>query len=135
MINYLYWGLFLAGILLLYFALRAYNNTNSLLQEGIKTTAVVVKMVSSSSSDGTTYRPIFEFTDRGNTVRTYKSSVSSSPPSYKVGDKVKIVYNPKEDDEVKTITFWGLYRWTIILLCIASPLLIIGGGYLWYSSI
>jgi len=135
MINYLYWGLFLAGILLLYFALRAYNNTNSLLQEGIKTTAVVVKMVSSSSSDGTTYRPIFEFTDRGNTVRTYESSVSSSPPSYKVGDKVKIVYNPKEDDEVKTITFWGLYRWTIILLCIASPLLIIGGGYLWYSSI
>lgn len=133
MINYLYWAVLLIGLTLLYFAYRAYNNTVSLLQEGIKTTATVKAMVTVSSDDGYTYKPVFEFKDRSNTLRTYKSSVSSNPPSYKVGQKVKIVYDPKDEDEVKTISFWGLYRWSIVLLCIAAPFLIIGGGYLLYD--
>lgn len=136
MINYLYWGLFLLGLLLAYFAFRAYTNTVSLMQEGIKTTATVIEMIPVSSSDGgPTYKPVFEFKDRGNTLRTHESSVSSSPPAYKIGQKVKIVYDPKDIEEVKTISFWGLYRWTVILLSIASPFLIIGGGYLLYDRI
>ena len=135
MINYLYWGLFIVGLTLLYFAFRAYNSTVSLMQEGIKTTATVKEMISVSDSDGNTYKPVFEFTDRGNTVRTYESSISSSPPSYSVGQKVKIVYDPKDEDDVKTISFWGLYRWSIVLMCLASPFLIIGGSYLLYNRI
>ena len=136
MINYLYWGLFLIGGTLLYFAFRAYSNTVSLMQEGIKTTATVIEMIPVSSSDGgPTYKPVFEFNERGNTVRRYTSSVSSSPPAYKVGQKVKIVYDPKDKDDVKTISFWGLYRWSVILSCIAAPFLIIGGSYLLYSRI
>lgn len=132
MIQYLYWGLFAGGMVLLYFAMRSYNNTKDLLSTGIKTTAIVVEMKTVSDSDGSTYKPVFEFTDRGNGVRRYESGVSSNPPAYKVGEKVKIVYDKIDDDEVKTISFWGLYRWSIILLCIASPLLIIGGGYMLY---
>jgi len=136
MINYLYWGLFILGLTLLYFAFRAYNNTVSLLQDGIKTTATVIEMIPVSNNDGgPTYKPVFEFKERGSSIRTYLSSVSSSPPAYKVGQKVKIVYDPKDEDDVKTISFWGLHRWSVILLCIASPFLIIGGGYLLYSRI
>lgn len=132
MIQYLYYGLITGGMVLLYFAMRSYNNTADLLSTGIKTTAIVVEMITVSGSDGSTYKPVFEFTDRGNGIRRYKSDVSSSPPAYKVGEKVKIIYDKNDDDEVKVISFWGLYRWCIILLCIASPLLIIGGGYLLY---
>jgi len=132
MIQYLYWAFCAVGMILLYFAMRSYNNTRDLLSTGIKTTATVVEMITVSSSDGSTYKPVFEFTDRRHEIRRYESKISSSPPSYKVGEKVKIVYDQKEEDEVKTISFWGLYRWCIILLCIASPLLIIGVGYLLY---
>lgn len=134
MIQYLYWGLLAGGMASLYFAMKSYNNTRDLLSTGIKTTAIVVEMITVSDSDGSTYKPVFEFTDRSKGVRRYESSVSSSPPAYKVGEKVKIVYDQSDDDEVKTISFWGLYRWSIVLLCIASPLLIIGGGYLLYMQ-
>ena len=132
MIQYLYWAFCAVGMVLLYFAMRSYNNTRDLLSTGIKTTATVVEMITVSSSDGSTYKPVFEFTDYRHEIRRYESKIGSSPPSYKVGEKVKIVYDQKEEDEVKTISFWGLYRWSIILLCIASPLLIIGVGYLLY---
>ena len=133
MIQYLYWGLFTTGMVLLYFAMRSYNNTRGLLGAGIKTTAIVVEMITVSSSDGATYKPVFEFRDRRQEIRKYESDISSSPPSHKVGEKVKIVYDPKDDNDVKTISFWGLYRWSIILSCIAAPFLIIGGGYLLYK--
>jgi hypothetical protein len=115
--------------------MRSYNNTRKLLSTGIKTTATVVEMITVSNSDGSTYKPVFEFTDRSQEIRKYESDVSSSPPAYKVGEKVKIVYDSKDDDEVKTISFWGLYGWCIVLSCIASPLLIIGGGYLLYMRV
>ncbi|CAN0579848.1 unnamed protein product, partial [Ectocarpus sp. 12 AP-2014] len=38
--------------------------------------------------------------------------------------------NNGNSQDVRVVSFWGLYRWSVILLMIASPLLIIGGAYL-----
>ena len=70
--------------------------------------------------------------DRQKNKHTYTSPIYSRPPAYDIGEKVKIVYNPKNKSQVKTISFWGLYRGMVILAMVASPLLIIGGCYLWY---
>ena len=45
---------------------------------------------------------------------------------------IKVIYNPLKVDNVKTISFWGLYRGSVILSMIAAPFLIIGGAYLLY---
>ncbi|PHQ61048.1 MAG: hypothetical protein COC08_06335 [Maribacter sp.] len=132
MIEYLYSGMLLVSIVLIYFAIKQYNNTTALIIDGIKTTAKVIDLIEISGDDGYTYKPVFEYTDRTNTNITFKSDVSSSPSPYKIGDNVNIIYS-QDNDERKVVSFWGLYRWTIILLSIASPLLIIGGGYLLYS--
>lgn len=132
MIEYVYSGMLLVSIVLIYFAIKQYNNTTALITDGIKTTAKVIDLIEISGDDGYTYKPVFEYTDRTNTSITFKSDVSSSPSPYKIGDHVNIIYS-KDNDERKVVSFWGLYRWTIILLSIASPLLIIGGGYLLYS--
>jgi len=134
MINYLYWSLFIGGLTLIYFAIKSYSTTNRLLENGIKTSAKVIDLIAISGDDGYTYKPVFEYTDKTNTKREFKSKISSSPAPYSIGEKVKIVYNPRNNKEVKVIGFWGLYRWTIILLSIASPLLIISGGYLLYTK-
>lgn len=134
MINYLYWGLFIGGLILVYFAFKNYNSTNSLVENGIKTTATVTELITIHDSDGNTYKPVFEYTDKTNTKKEFKSDVSSRPAAYSIGEKAKIVYNPKNDNEIKIVSFWGLYRWTIILLSIASPLIIIGDGYLLYTK-
>jgi len=129
--TYLYTGLLFTGIAITFLSLWFYSNSQRLLEKGTITDGVVIELIRSTSNDGNMYKPVFEYTDRANTKITFKSSFSSSPAPYKIGDKVKIVYMPDNKTQ-KIITFWGLYRWTIILLCIASPMLIIGGGYLLY---
>lgn len=134
MIEYLYLGMLLLSVVLIYFAVKHYNTSKDLMTNGIKTKAKVIELIEISGDDGYTYKPVFEYTDRVNNIVKFKSDVSSSPPSHNVGDIVNIVYS-KDNDEKKVISFWGLYRWTIILLSIASPLLIIGGGYILYSRL
>lgn len=129
-----YLVLFLIGAFLAYSAYTNYQKTLNLLEKGIKTTATVTQF-NTYKDDGTTmYTPVFEFKDRSQNLQTFKSDISSSPPAYKIGDKVKIVYDRSAPDKAKTISFWGLYRWSVILLMVASPLLIIGGSYLLYIS-
>ncbi|WP_207763789.1 DUF3592 domain-containing protein [Flagellimonas pacifica] len=129
----LYGGFFALGTVLLFMAFQQYQKTQNLLLDGVRTTAIVSDLLTNYDSDGDTYTPIFEFKDRTNTTRTYKSPISSSPPAYKVGEKVKIIYDRNDAENVKTISFWGLYRVSIILAIIASPLLVIGGSYLLYT--
>ncbi len=130
----LYTFLFLLGWGLTYIAYIQYQKTSVLLALGIRTTATVTALIESRDSDGTTYSPVFEFTDKSMTKRTFTSSIRSRPAAYKVGEKVKIVYGQKNIEDVKTISFWGLYRGSVILLMIAAPLLIVGGSYLLYIS-
>ncbi|MEC7262468.1 MAG: DUF3592 domain-containing protein [Bacteroidota bacterium] len=131
-IEYLYLGMLLIAVVMTYYAIKNYNATTDLIKNGIRTKAKVIELLRISSDDGYTYKPVFEYRDRSNNVITFNSDVSSSPPAYHVGDLVEIIYS-KDSNMKKVISFWGLYRWTIILLCLASPLLIIGGGYLLYA--
>ncbi len=131
-IDYLYIGLFLISVVLIYYALKHYNTTRQLLSDGVKTKAKVIHLIQVRSDNGYTYKPVFEYTNKVDEVITFESSVSSSPAPYQVGDYVNVLYS-KDGNTQKIISFWGLYRWTIILLSIASPLLIIGGGYVLYS--
>jgi len=132
MIGYIYEILLSIALILMYFALKEYSKSANLIRGGVRSTAKVIELIEVSGDDGNTYKPVFEY-KRGNSTQIFKSSVSSNPPSYSVGEKVKVVYNPREIDEVKVISYWGLYRATVILLAIAAPFLIIGGGYFLYK--
>jgi len=134
MIEYLYVGMLLISVILIYFAINQYNKTKHLINNGIQTKAKVIDLIEISGDDGYTYKPVFEYTDKGNNIITFKSDVSSSPAPHNIGDIVNIVYS-KDSDDRKVVSFWGLYRWTIILLSVAFPLLIIGGGYLLYTKV
>lgn len=133
MIAYLYLGLLTLGLVLAYFSYKNYINSKDLVNNGIKTKATVIQLLTVAGDDGDTYKPVFEFTNRSDQIVRFESEISSSPPSYRVGDTVDILYDP-EDNDRKVVSFWGLYRWSIVLGCIASPLLIIGGGYVMYAQ-
>ena len=133
MIALLYFGFLALGLTLAYFAYTNYVHSKDLVNNGIKTTATVIDLLTVAGDDGNTYKPVFEFKDRSDRVITFESEISSSPPSYRIGEKVDILYDPDDNDR-KVVSFWGLYRWSIVLMCIASPLLIIGGGYVLYTQ-
>jgi len=132
MIEYLYAGMLLISIVLIYFAFRNYNTTKNLMTDGVKTKARVIDLIEVEGNDGYTYTPVFEYNDNANNIVKFESRISSNPPRYSVGEMVNIIYS-KDTEEKKIISFWGLYRWAIILLSIASPLLVIGGAYILYS--
>lgn len=125
--------LFLIGSGLFYGAYSSFQKTKSLLAKGVTTTATVISFETSQGKNGNMYKPSFEFTDKFLNKRTFKSGIASSPPAYEIGEKVQIIYNPKSDKEVKTISFWGLYRGSVILAMVAAPFLIIGGSYILYK--
>lgn len=125
--------LLLIGASLSYLAYSQYLQSQRLLTKGIRTTATVIDFIETQSENNTMYKPVFEFLDRSQVKHTYISSISSYPAPYKIGERIKITYDPKNIENVKTISFWGLYRWSVICFMIAAPFLILGGSYLLYS--
>ncbi len=130
--NFLYGALLFIGLGLSYLAKKQYIKSKDHINSGVKTTAKVIKMIVETGESNNMYKPVFEYFDKSNKVYTYTSSVSSYPPQYKIGDKIQVIYNPKNKEEVRKISYWGLYGAVIILLSIAMPFIIIGGGYFLY---
>jgi hypothetical protein len=40
-----------------------------------------------------------------------------------------IVYHPDDPSTAKPLTYFGVFGWSILLMAVSMPLLVIGGGY------
>ena len=119
---------FAIGCALICTAFWQYTKTESLLKRGKVALAEVIDLVTQSGSKGATYAPVFEYTDASQQIQRFKSEVASNPPAFQVGNKVPVVYDPADVSQVKVVSYWGLYRWAVIPLVIALPLLTISIG-------
>lgn len=115
-------GIFCLSIYLLFKSL-------DFIKTGTRTTATVIELVEKSSSDGRTYAPVFEYKTHFNEKIKYHYPVSSSPASWTVGEEATIVYDNNNTRSVKLLTYFGTFGWTVVLMAIAMPMLVIGGGY------
>lgn len=133
MVIYIYIALLLIGTLLTYSAYKQYNQTQAMMYTGGKTKATVIDFITITNRDGSyAFKPIFEYLDKRKNKIVFESDIASYPKAYKIGEKVTIIHT-RDNTEQKIVSFWGLYRGTIILLVLASPMLIIGGGYMLYN--
>ena len=118
-------GLLLLTIVLSVFAVKQFNNTKDFIKYGNRTEATVIEMIEVYDDNSTMYTPVFEYTDELGNEITYRSSVSSNPPEYNVGDKENVIFMPNTDD-VRVDTIWGLYGFSIMLSISAIISLILG---------
>ncbi len=131
----IYGALFYVGLLLFVFALWNLQQIKRLMNNGIKTEAIVINLIQSRNSDGDVlFKPVFEYSDVFNKTHVFKSYVSSSPATYSVGEQVAVIYDPMDFRNVRVISFWDLYRLFVLMLCVSTPLLIIGGSYILYEK-
>ena len=74
-----------------------YNNQKNLMAGAMPARGEVIRLVSSSDSDGgTTYYPVISFTtDSGQRIE-FKDNVGSNPPSARQGDVVSVLYDPAD---------------------------------------
>lgn len=70
---------------------------------------VVVELVwSHSGKGGSSAAPMVRFEVDGKPF-TFRGGVSSRPPSYDVGEKVRVLYDPEDPSNAKIDGFWELY--------------------------
>ena len=131
----LYTFIVFIGLVFCTAAIIQYSSISRLKNNGVHNFAEVVEMIKTESSDGdVSYSALFRFPIKDNVYHTFKDEVSFDPHTYDVGDVAEIIYNPHNINEIKVYSFWGLYRWCLILIIIASPFLTIGIGYFIYSA-
>jgi hypothetical protein len=92
------------GVILMAIAGLLFYKTESFESKGILTQGTVVKMLPSRGGTGThhggyTYAPVVTFIANDNKEHTCRSNIYSSPPSYSVGDKADVYYNPANPDD------------------------------------
>lgn len=62
-----------------------------------------------SGDDGPSYYPVVRFTDAAGNDVTFTSSTGSNPPSKREGDKVDVLYDPRNPREAELDSFFSLW--------------------------
>ena len=104
------------------------TGTVSFLNSSTKTDGSIVNIVQSRSSDSGNYMyaPEVSFIDASGQTITFTSGVSSSYSSYKVGDKVSVLYDKNNSRIARINTFFQLWFATIVMSVVGVIFFLIG---------
>ena len=124
--------LVLIGLVLLALGIQMFFSSRKFMATGIKTEATVIDNIAMQSTDknrtSILYAPLLEYVVKGE-KKTYTPNARSNPPAYDIGEQVPIVYSPKNYQNVRIVSYWGIYLGSNILLAMGLPMLLIGVGY------
>ena len=118
-----------AGTILLTCSLYTLNQSLGFLKNSERANAKVIAIETLNGSDGDTYKPVFSFKTVHRQEIIYRPEVSTSPAGWAVGDQTVIAYDANDPSKAKVLSYFGTFGWTIILMVIAMPQPVIGGGY------
>ena len=117
------------GLVLLALAVFVTWNTTTWLKRTVEAQGTVTQMLHVTDKDGdVTYKPVVRFsTAEGKTIE-FKSSFSSSPPAYRVGQSVPVVYLPEEPEYAQIRGFLSLWMGPMIIAFIGTIFFLIGAA-------
>ena len=117
------------GAALLVGAAIAGLDARAFLEQAETTTAEVVALDEHRDSDGDVlYRPVFRFTTSAGQVITFRSSTSSAPPAYQMGERIKVGYLAAAPERARDLSWSSLWLLTLILGVLGVVCSAIGGG-------
>jgi hypothetical protein len=120
----------IAGIALLVISLFLLRESLLFLRRTERATGTVIELAQWKNSEGTTqYKPIFKYKTSLNQELIYRHNFSTNPPAWEIGDEALIAYDPNKPSVARLVTYFGAFSWTIVLMAIAMPLIVVGGGY------
>lgn len=126
------------GIGMLVASFFVFSNTTSFISRAVeahgKVTDLERSRSSSSSGSSTTYRPVVEFTTATGKRIEFVSSVGSSPPSHRVGEAVKVLYNPADPQSARIKSFFQLWFGFLIVFFMGLVFAAIGLGMILVRS-
>jgi len=88
------------------------------VNEGVEVPAIVIELAESSSDDGVSYSPVFEYAYRGQ-IYTYESINSSDPPTHDIGERTTLLVDPEKPTRARENSFWELWLLPVIMIPVA----------------
>lgn len=122
------WILLGSGPICLIIGLVSYGRTTAFIRSAERAEGVVVKLVERGGRHGTSFAPVFEFTDAAGTTRTIYSTTSSYPPRHRIGDRVTVMYDRNSPEDACLNEFFDLWGIAIITGAIGLSHVIFGLG-------
>ncbi|MEO8089185.1 MAG: DUF3592 domain-containing protein [Gemmatimonadales bacterium] len=120
------------GIGMLVASFFVFSNTTSFIARAVEADGRVTDLErarsNSSSGSSTTYRPVVEFITATGKRIEFVSSVGSSPPSHRVGEAVKVLYNPTNPQSARIKSFFQLWFGFLIVFALGLVFATIGLG-------
>ena len=126
-------GAFIGAVMIagaLYWA----DHLHAYIDSATRTHGVIVSQKSSYSDGSTTYAPVIEFTPHKSGTVRFTSNVSSSSPSWKVGDMVNVFYDPNNTNDAMMDREWFNYFFQLILGSIGIVILGVSSWQFWKKS-
>lgn len=117
------------GVILLAFSLYILKNSISFIKRNERAIATVINLEEVRDNDGVTYKPVFKFFTAEKKEIHFRYFASSSPPAWTIGEKATIAYDVNNPADAKLLTYFGAFGWSVILMGMAMPMLVIGGGF------
>ena len=120
------------GFTLLLIGSWLYTRESRFTSRAVHTTGTVVDLDYSRNSDGGgTYHPVVVFrTQRGDTVR-FRSSVGTSPPSHKIGERIEVLYDPDNPGAAHTAGFFSNHIGTFVFGLLGVIFGLVGGIWIY----
>jgi hypothetical protein len=129
-IGVLQWVFLLIGAGLLVGAGLVASRTQSFLAGAESAPGKVVGMRPHRSDRGTTYAPVVEFQPASGARQTFEESTSTSPPAYRLGEAVEVLYDPSDPTDARLRGLFSLWGGSLILGGIGAVFALVGGGML-----
>jgi hypothetical protein len=116
------------GLGMLAVSVFIFSNTSSFIGRAVEADGEVIDLdrSRSSSSSSTTYRPVVAFTTATGKRVEFTSSVGSSPPSHRVGERVKVLYQPADPQSARLKSFFHLWFGFLIVFALGLVFAAIG---------
>ena len=94
--------------------------TYSFMADAVSTQGTIVAFKEKSSDEGSTYSPVFTFTDQTGTIHRVTSSVANSHTGYQVGDSVEVLYRPDHPKKAHIRNYFELWSIPIVFSSIGT---------------
>lgn len=104
----------------------------SFLSDAVSAPGVVVRndVSEGSGSSSDSYHAVVKFTGEDGRTVLYSDSVGTSPPWYRAGENVRVLYLPNEPSRIMLDR--GVWNWLVQLVMVALGALLFGAGTRYY---
>ena len=113
------------GVLAVVWAVLAYRSERRFLGKALTATGTVQSLRPERIDRSTVYFPVINFTTAAGTAVTAESK-SSHSGAYRVGQKISILYDPANPNDLEVNAAWS--RWFFVAVAVFFALVLFGVG-------